>query len=125
LNLGASTRGNESRVALLPGKLSGRRDVAICVHLAGGSMRHENFCSAEKNFPKEKVKAENKKETLIYEKRRYHRHGRSAFPRASLGCTPYSLSEGHMARTDRRSNQETRPSRMKNLSRVLSLQPCS
>jgi len=50
---------------------------------------------------------------LQYEKRRYHRHGHSVFARPSLACTPYSLSEGYMARSDGRSKQETKSSRMK------------
>jgi hypothetical protein len=52
----SATGGNESRAALLPGKVSGRRGATILRPLVDGSMRHENFCSANKNFPKEKVK---------------------------------------------------------------------
>ncbi len=51
----SSTGGNESRAALLPGKVSGRRGAAVLCPLVTGSMRQENFCSAGKNFPKESV----------------------------------------------------------------------
>jgi len=43
----SATGGNESRAALLTGKVSGRRGAAILRPLVDGSMRHENFCSAK------------------------------------------------------------------------------